>query len=177
MNRRTFLLGATTTVFAAAGAAWWLLPDPAERERRRIRTRLLDLAKALSFTEKDSPFLRMGYAERVTRFFDETVDLDLTVGPYVATESLHRSRMPEGLAGLRLGNRGLVVEFIDIAVELSDATLDPAAVRPTASAHLTSRIYFTGDRDYWVQEFRFELVRAAGDWLVRGVATVKTMER
>lgn len=177
MNRRSFILGGLATALVAGGAAWWLRPDPREREIRRVRARLLDLAKALSFTEKDPPFARLSYAERVTGFFDESVDLDLTVGPYVASESLHRSRLPEGLAGLRLNTRGLDVEFIDIMVDPSDDALDPAAVRPTASAHLTSRIYFTGDRDYWVQEFRFQLVRVAGAWLVRGVTTVKTMER
>ncbi len=174
MKRRTFILLAAVGV--AAGLALRLRADPRARQVRLIQTRLRELSVALSFTDKDPPFARLSYAERVTRFFDDPVDLDLAIGPYVAAESVHRTRLPEGLAGLRLNNRGLDVQFIDITVDLPDEALDPATAAPRASAHLTSKIFFAGERDYWVQEFRLALVRRQGVWLVRSVATVRTME-
>lgn len=177
MNRRNFITLLAAAATTGTGLAWWLRSDPRDREIRRIRTRLHNLATDLSFTEKDPPFARLGYADRITRYFHDRVDLDLAIGQYAASESLPRSRLPEGLVGLRLNNRGLSVEFIDIAVDLPDDALDPAAELPHASAHLTSKIYFTGERDYWVQEFRINLVRHQGTWLVRGVSTVRTMER
>lgn len=176
MKRRALIL-ALVVLAAGSTLAWRQLADPHAREVRRIQARVAALANALSFSEKDPPFVRLGYAGKVTQFFDDPISLDVSLGQYVAHETLHRSRLPEGLAGMRLNYRGLEVEFIDIVVDLPPAALAPDNPRPNATVHLTSKIQFVGDRDYWVQEFRLDLQRVEGQWLVRGVTTLKTMER
>lgn len=163
------LLGAVTLLLLGSGLGLWYFDDPHQRTRRLIRKRLLQLAEATSFKENDPPFARLAYAPRVTDFFGEAVELDITLGPRSAQETISRPNLRDGLTALRHTNRGLNVEFMDIVVNLASP--------PThATAHLTSKIYFLGDPDYFVQEFRVDLEKPADDWLIRGVATVKTME-
>ena len=101
--------------------------------------------------------------------FTDTVDLDITLGARSAHETISRSQLRDGANSLRATNRGLSVEFIDIVVDVTPPT-------PSASVHLTSKIYFLGDPDYFVQEFRIALEKPANEWLIRRIATVRTME-
>lgn len=167
-SRRILLV---TAGLALAGAVAWLILeyDPRAREIRHIQQRLGALATAVSFRENDPPFVRLGYGGRLTDYFAESVEIDIALGSRGMHETINREQLKEGATGLRAANRGLSVEFIDIAVT-------PGPTSTNASAHLTSKIYFIGDPDYFVQEFRIDLRKGSGDWQVRRIATVRTME-
>lgn len=161
-------------LLAAMALGGWVafqqLGNPHAREVRRIRQRLEGLAAAVSFTDKDPIFVKLGYPDRLVSYFADPTHLDLSVGRRHEQATRTRGELRDGLASLRAAATGLSVEFLDIAVELD-------AARQGAVAHLTSKIYFTGDADYWVQEFRLDLEKPQDHWLVRRITTIRTMEQ
>lgn len=183
MNRRRrptlFLLVAGVVLLVAAGLALRLArpTDPRAREIERIRTRLLDLAATARFTEKDGLVSKLSYANRLAAFFSDPLELDIQVGPRSRVGSMTREQLREGLAGIRAANRGLDLEFIDLVVDLPSNPSAPDSVGHRAQVHLTSKIFFKGEPDYWIQEFRLQLARSNSTWFVQHFQTVETMEK
>lgn len=169
MKRRLLIW---TGIVAVLAAGWGVraLGDPRTRELRRVEKRVLALAEAVSFTEKDSPFSRLGYPDKVIGYFGPTTELEITLGSREAHATLTNAELKERAGAMRVTARGLSVQFLDVAVTLNDAM-------DQATAHLTSKIYFTGEPDYWVQEFRLQLGKEAEHgWRVSRIETVRTME-
>ncbi len=165
-------------LLGAGGLAWYLrAPDPHTREVRRVRQRLLDLAGSLSFSEADGRFTRLAYPERLAGFFADPVDLEITLGTRSRSGEMSRAQIRDGTAATRASNRGLDIRFLDIVVDLPRDPSDPAKPANQATAHLTSTIFFKGDPDYWIQEFRLQLVQTNASWLVRRIETVETMKK
>lgn len=167
--RRRILVLVLVIAAALVGFLLWSR-DPRAREIRRIQTRLEEFARSLSFTDKDPPFVRLGYAGRAVGFFADPVQFDMTLGSRVLQGPVPVERLREGAAGLRATSAGLSIRFSDIAVDLDQTSTN-------ASAHLTARIFFAGDNDYLVQEFRMRLEKSNADWRVREVRTVRTMDQ
>ncbi|MBX3744955.1 MAG: hypothetical protein KF833_06560 [Verrucomicrobiae bacterium] len=170
MNRRllTFLVAALVGV----GTALYLRAqnDPRTREIRRIQKHLLQLATDVSFTERDTPFQRLGYPGRLPDYFTDPAHFQIAIGRYLADQPLSHAELRDATTAIRAQFRGLSVQFLDIVVELADPP-------DQATAHLTSKIYFTGDADYWIQEFRLTLARAEASWRIQHLATLRTMDR
>lgn len=156
-------------LLAVAAALVWgvlrLFPGPEERVRRRIQA----LAGAASFAGDESTVRQLGYVSGLEGFFAPDVEVRVQVGQRGGGQIVGRAELREAAAAVRLRLRGLAVEFFDIVVTI-------APDRATARAHLTSKIQIAGDNDYYVQEFRLELVRGEQNWLVRRVETVQTIE-
>ena len=169
MSRRRRVALGLIALLAAVVIAFFLNPDPRLRASRLVRSRLLGLASALSFKENDPSLVRLTYPARLAAFFAERTEADITLGARSAHQSVTRSEIESAAAGLRASNRGLSVQFFDIVVT-------PDLERGRAEAHLTARVFFLGDQDYLVQEFRLGLVKAEGTWRVHRMATVPTME-
>ena len=124
--------------------------------------------------------------QRAAHFFDErnalayrnfkmccaadAVEFDMVLGSRALQGSVPADRLREGASGLRATSAGLSVRFSDIAVDLDETSTH-------AVAHLTARIFFAGDNDFLVQEFRMRLEKSAEGWRVREVRTVRTMEQ
>lgn len=154
----------------AALVGWRLTQDPRSREIRRIQQRVNNLAGALSFSEKNGLLNKVAYAERVSEYFSDPTVLRIALGRWAVNEPVPRSQVYETAAGLRGSAKGLDVQFLDIAVDLKDSGSN-------ATAHLTSKIYFHGDSDYWVQEFKLSLTQSNRVWRLQEVQTLKTMEQ
>lgn len=167
---RRWILPLAALALVAGALGFRVFSDPEAREVRRVRARLMALASAASFKETDPPLLRLAYAGRLTDYFLDPTQLEVTLGARSAHESMTTAQLRDGATALRAASRGLSVEFIDIAVKLLDAT------RTRAEAHLTTKIYFLGDPDYFVQEFKILLEKPESEWRVRRVSTVRTME-
>ena len=168
MRRLLVTLGLVIVV--AIGFAFRAWSDPKSREVRRIEKRLLGLASGLSFTEKGSPFQRLAYGDRVADFFADTTELDIAVGSREIQVTLSRGELRDRALATRATAKGLSVQFMDVVVTLNERMDE-------ATAHLTSKIYFTGEPDYWVQEFRLQLGKVHPEgWRIRKITTIKTME-
>lgn len=164
---RRWLVRAAGLVLLAA-ALWGifrLFPGPEERIRRRLQA----LAGAVSFAGDESAVRRLGYVSGLEGFFSPDVEVRVQIGRRGGGRIVSRAELREAATAVRLQLRGLAVEFFDIVVTI-------APDRTTARAHLTSKIQIAGDNDYYVQEFRLDLVRGEQNWLVRRVETVETIE-
>jgi len=167
---RRFLLTLGLAIVVAVGFAVRAWSDPKSREVRRIEKRLLGLASGISFTEQGSPFQRLAYGDRVADHFAESTELDITVGSREIQVTLSRGELRDRALATRATAKGLSVQFMDVVVSLNEAMNE-------ATAHLTSKIFFKGEPDYWVQEFRFELAKVHPEgWKIRKIITIKTME-
>jgi hypothetical protein len=167
VNRRTWIaigLGA----LLGGGLIVSRFTDPRARESRRVQDQLQTLARTVSFSEQDAPLRKLSYAERVVRFFGDATALDLSLGTFHKQGALARGDLREVLAGIRAGNRGLDVQFLDIVPELDESMR-------SATAHLTAKIY---DRqavlDSGASESMAEIRRRlVGGWRT----TLRTMEQ
>lgn len=177
LPRRSLIVAALAILVLIAFATHRYLNalDPHAREVQAIQGRMLELAETLCFADSESALGRLGYPERLVGYFADPVELDITIGARHRSGSMSRGHLREGLAGMRASNRGLKVKFLDVVVDLPPASPDAPEPARTAKVHLTSTIYFAGDPDYWVQEFRAQMVKTNSTWLVRRVETVETM--
>lgn len=168
MKRR--ILAIAVLALVAGGVYWWLQNDPHQREVRRIQKRLQDLASDASFPENAPALSKFAYPSTLTGYFTDPAQLDITFGDRAISRSYTRSQLEEDAAALRLAVRALNIQFLDIAVDLDEDF-------ESALAHLTAKIYFANDPEYAVQEFRLTMAKPGGDWLVKRVETVKTIEQ
>jgi hypothetical protein len=164
-RRLILLLGFCAVVIAAF---LWFLGDPQKRETRRVRKRLTSLAEDASFGPRDHPFTKLAYPGKVAGYFAETVYLEI---PNITLrEDVTRSHLESVLGGFRAQVRGLDVQFIDIMVEFRGSLTN-------AVAHLTSKIYVTGDQGYGIQEFQIGLQKLHAQWEIHRITTVRTMDK
>ncbi|MFN0068710.1 MAG: nuclear transport factor 2 family protein [Limisphaerales bacterium] len=165
MRRRLLRAAAVVLLVAAVWGVLRLFPGPEERVRRR----LLAFAEAVSFAGEESTVRQLAYVGGLEGFFTPDVEVRVQVGRRGGGRIAGRAELREAAGAARLRLRGLKVEFFDIVVSA-------APDRSTAQAHLTSKIQIAGDNDYFVQEFRLDLVRGEQNWQVRRLETVETME-
>jgi hypothetical protein len=158
--RRRIVILALAVLTLAAGIFLWSFGDSRTRETRRIQRRLESLAQDASFSERDHAFRRLAYSGQLAGYFAETVVFDTPEGQWPQDKTMKRSELEAFAAAVRT-RRGLDMKFLDIAVHLEEPPTN-------AIAHLTSKIYFTGDQDYWVQEFRLGL-RVSAPWNNKGL--------
>lgn len=170
--RRTLTL--LLLLLVAGGLLAWNFQNPETREIRRIRQRLLSLAETASFQSQDHLLLRAAYPTRLAAYFADPTEFDIDMGDNHLSRSMSLSTLQENATLLRnetRSSRGLTIEFLDI-----DVRLDPQ--RNSATAHLTSKIRFVADVDYWVQELRLDLQRSTNHaWIVHRLQTVRTMQQ
>lgn len=170
--RRTLAL--LLLLLVAGGLLAWNLQNPEAREIRRIRQRLLNLAETASFQSQDNLLLRAAYPTRLAAYFADPTEFDIDLGDNHISRSMTLSTLQENATILRnepRSGRGLTIEFLDL-----DVRLHPD--RTSATTHLTSKIRFVADVDYWVQELRLDLRRSTNHaWVVHRVQTVRTMQQ
>jgi hypothetical protein len=169
VKRRLSLLLLALIALGTAAFLWFRI-DPRAREIRHIQERLQALAKDVSFQGQESLLQRLSYAQGVVKYFADPAEFDVVVNNQELLGIRTRAQLEEMAAAARAAVSGLKVEFLDIHVELETPPTD-------ATAHLTARIQAAGDQDYTVQELRLRLVKDAGDWLVRRVEPLRTMEK
>lgn len=168
MQKSFRLIAALTVIGMGIWGARMLFPSP----EQAIRSRLLNLARTLSFERKDGILSRGLKAQNFLECFTLDVVVSLDSRAYGARTLTGRDELQQALL-VALNHEaagGLKVEFLDINV-----TLGPD--KQTAVADLTAKATVTGERDFLVQEFNFMLKKADGQWLIYRVETVKTLSR
>ncbi len=143
-------------------AGWtWLGVSP----EKAVRKRLANLAKAASFNSREAPLARIANAQKLSMFC--TPDVQVTVdAPRNSQRTISgRPELMELAAGVRSSLDGLRLEFLDVQV---------AAGSDKATVNLTARARVPGDREDYIQELKFTLVKVDGEWLISRIETVKT---
>lgn len=168
MTRRVLII-LVGALLVGGLAIWWVRRDPYAREVHRIQKRLAALAEAASFSPDEGLLNKVRYASRLSSFLSTNTHFSIAVGGETLEATLSRTEFEE-VASRRMVAKGLNVEFLDVVAKPSEDLQE-------ATAHLTARIRLSGDKEYIVQEFRIELRREEGEWLVAGLETVRTLEQ
>jgi hypothetical protein len=132
-----------------------------------IRKRLVELAKAASFSPKEGLIAKAWNASTLGDFF--TADVEVTVNvPGTQHTISGRDELLQAAVGARSAVSSLTIEFPDIKVTV-------APDRTSAVVNLTAKGKVPGERDFYLQELRMRLIKVKRDWLIKQVETVKTL--
>lgn len=155
-------------VIAIIGLAVWgwtaMHPSP----EKVIRSRLNDLAKALSFKPGSGALAQAYNAEKVSDFFTPDVDLEINLTGFEPVSIHGRDEVMQIAMAARKRLTSLKVEFPDMNV-----TIGPDG--QSAKVNLTGKGTIPGERDISAQEFNFNLKKVDGKWLIYHVETVRTL--
>src|SRR5262245_53328046 len=153
---------------AAIGAGVWIwltfFPGP----EKVIRSRLLDLAKTLSFQKGEGNISKIAHMQRFSDFFTPDVVVSADIRGYAPITIDGRDELVQRLQAARQFGPGVQVELLDINVTLSPD-------KQSAVANLTGKATISGERDFSVHEFNFMLKKVDGKWLIYRIETVKTL--
>jgi hypothetical protein len=161
---------AVQIVLAASviGLAIWgwsaLHPSPA----KAVRSRLNNLAKALSFKSSSGTLAKAYNSEKASEFFTQDVEVDVNLNGFEPISLHGRDEIMQILMAARSRLTSLEVEFPDMNI-----TIDSGG--ETAKVNLTGKAAVTGERDISAQEFNFHLKKVDGKWMIFHVETVKTL--
>jgi hypothetical protein len=152
------------TLIALGMWAWGVFfPSP----EKVIRKRLGELAKAASFSSKESLIAKAWNASVLGEYF--TPDVQVTVDVPGSQHTLSgRDELLQAAVGARSAVGSLSIEFPDIKVTV-------APDKNSAVVYLTARGKVSGQRDFYLQELRLRLTKIKRDWLIDQIETVKTL--
>jgi len=148
-------------------AVWgWMALHPSPE--KVIRSRLNDLAKALSFNSGSGTLAKAYNAQKASEFFTTDVEVEINLTG-IDPISLHgRDEVLQVAMAARSRLTSMKIEFPDMNV-----TLAPDG--QTAKVNLTGKGTIPGERDISAQEFNFNLKKVNGKWLIYHVETVRTL--
>jgi hypothetical protein len=157
--------GVLAVVLVALGLWCWRVFFPSPEEM--IRKRLGELAKAASFSSKESLLAKAWNASALGEFF--TLDVQVTIDvPGTQHTISGRDELLQAAVGARSEGGSLSIEFPDIKV----------AVAPdgnSALVNLTAKGKVSRQNEIYLQELRVHMTRIKRDWLINQVETVKTL--
>ncbi len=155
-------------VLAGVGCWIWVTFFPSPEVA--IRKDLNALAKAASFPANEAPLAKLANAQSVGGYFATNVEVIVDVPGHSRQNISGRDELVQAALAAHANLNGLSVTFHDIVV-----TVAPDG--QSAVANLTAEVKAPGEKDFNLQELKFELRKVGGDWLIIKVETVKTLSR
>ena len=148
----------------AAGVWLWtiLFPGP----ETIVRKRLAQVAAEASFNSGENPLIIAARAEHLASRFNTNVEVNLNTPGFERLEFSGRAEITQAAAGARLHLSGLKVEFPDMSVTVG---LD----KQSAVADVAVKVLAAGEKDFIVQEVKFNFQKIGGDWLITRVESVR----
>ncbi|HTB82410.1 MAG TPA: hypothetical protein VK742_02035 [Candidatus Sulfotelmatobacter sp.] len=159
---RLFLLAAVVAL------GWWLwtvfFPSP----ERVVLKRMQSLAELLTFKSDISNLGRESRASEFTGYF--SVDTEIVVDvPELGAHTL------SGRDEVREAGNGGFASAPSLSVSFLDATVKIGPDKQTADVSCTLKASAGNDKDYGVQELRFQWKKIEGTWQITRAETVKTL--
>ncbi|MEI8044287.1 MAG: hypothetical protein WCL11_22950 [Verrucomicrobiota bacterium] len=150
------------------GLGFWgwrvFFPGPEEV----IRKRLHKLARAASFTGNEGNFVKLANIQSLAAFCTPDVEITVDVPGYSRQTISGQAELTQAAGGARFSSSRFNVEFFDIIVRV-------APDQGAAVADLTARVNLLREKDFHVQELKFQLKKVEGKWLIFRAETTKTL--
>jgi len=148
----------------AAGVWIWaaLFPSP----EKIIHKRLAQVAAEASFNSGENPLVIAARSEHLASRFSTNAEINLNAPGFERLEFSGRAEITQAAAGARLHLSGLKVEFPDASV-----TVGPD--KQSAVADVAVKVQAAGEKDFVVQEVKFNFQKIGGDWLITRVESVR----
>ena len=86
------------------------------------------------------------------------------------------ARTLSGRDEIRESAMGGFANVPSLKVQFLDATAKVGADKQTAEVNCTARVSLGDNKDFGIQELRFQLKKMDGDWLITRAETVKTLQ-
>ena len=150
----------------AAGVGLWttFFPSP----EKIVHKRLAQVAAEASFHSGENPLVIAARAEHLASRFSTNVEVNLNAPGFERLEFSGRDEITQAAAGARVHLSALKVEFPDVSV-----TVGPD--KQSAVADVAVKVQAAGEKDFIVQEVKFNFQKIGGDWLITRVETVRTL--
>lgn len=154
---------------ALAGLGFWLwtvlFPSPQKLVLRRISK----LAATVTVTQGDGTFTRASKVSNLIGYFATDAEISWDGAGTGAHTLSGRDEIREAAAG------GMA-HLTSLKVRFQDATARISPDQQTAEVSCTANVRANDSQDFGVQEFRFQLRKIDGDWLITRAETVKTLQ-
>jgi hypothetical protein len=154
-------------ILGAMGFWLWtvLFPGP----EKIVLKKMAALASTATFSSDASNITRAGKASSVVSMFSTDAQIVFSAsGSELRTISGREEIRELALAGFG-GLPSLDAGFLDASAKVG-------ADKQSAEVSCTAKIQLGGQKDYWVQEMRFQFKKIEGDWLITRAETVKTLQ-
>jgi hypothetical protein len=154
-------------LLAAAGVLLYRHFFPPHEQR--IRQTLKQAAATVSFGADTGNLARLAAINRLTSFFTPDIEILVEMPGSISRRVVGRDEVREVTAGTRAAVRALEVRLRDIAVELDEDRL-------SARAHVVVDVRIDGDPSPWISEFKLTMAHFEGEWLIRKIEPVRTLQ-
>jgi len=150
----------------AMGLWLWsvFFPSP----QKAIRRHLEKTARLASFKANEGAMERLGNIAELAKCFSKDVEVKFETPGGGSLTLAGRDDILRAAGLARTSGSALQVEFLD-------AILTVSPDQQTAAVDLTVRARIPGDRDFFVQEMKFQLKKIGRAWLIIHAETVKTL--
>ncbi len=161
-----FRLGLLAAV-AALGCWLWtvLFPSPEKAVLKKVSA----LAEAATFSADASNILRASKASSVVSLFASDAEIVLDIAGVV-------TRTLSGREEIREVTLGGFVNLPSLKAEFLDATAKISADKKSAEVSCTAKLQAGSQKDFGVQELRFNFKLIENNWLITRLVTVKTLQ-
>jgi len=148
----------------AAGVWLWTFLFPSLDEI--VHKRLAQVAAETSFNSGENPLVIAARAEHLASRFSTNVEVNLNAPGFERLEFSGRAEITQAAAGARMHLSGLKVEFPDVSVSVGPD-------KQSAVADVAVKVQAAGEKDFIVQEVKFNFQKIGGDWLITRVESVR----
>jgi len=154
-------------VAALAALGLWIWSVMYPNPEKVIRKRLVELAKAVSYSSNQGLMSQAWNASSLNEYFTPDVEVTLDV-PGTQHTFNGRDELMQAVVAARRVAKSLAVRFPDIKVTLS-------ADKASAEVYVTAEARVSGEKEFLLQELRMRLIKVKRDWLIKQVETAKTL--
>jgi len=152
-----------------AGLGFWLwtvfFPSP----EKIVLKKIADLAVTATISAADGNITRAAKASNVVGDFSTDAEIVFDISGVGARTLSGRDEIRESAMGGFANVPSMKVRFLD-------ATAKVGADKQTAEVNCTARVNVGDNRDFGIQELRFQFKKIDGDWLITRAETVKTLQ-
>ena len=146
--------------------AWTIwFPNP----KVEIRHRLERLAQLASFGSDEGALSKLAGAQKLARFFSETVQIKVAVPGVEEYDFDNRDELIQAVVAARSAVKSLKARFSDMNIEVTPG-------KGEAIVDLTLNADIGDDKDSVWEGLKFSLKKIHGDWLVTRIDTVNLLK-
>ncbi|HEX4349004.1 MAG TPA: nuclear transport factor 2 family protein [Verrucomicrobiae bacterium] len=152
-----------------AGLGFWLWTVLFPSPEKVVLKKISSLAATATISANDGNITRAAKASNVVGDFASDAEIVFDIAGMGARTLTGRDEIRESAMGGFANVPSLKVQFLD-------ATAKVGADKQTAEVNCTARVSLGDNKDFGIQELRFQLKKIDGDWLITRAETVKTLQ-
>lgn len=156
-------------VLVLVGAGVWLYREMFPPAEERIRRVLREAAGTASFGSDSGNLARLAAIHRLGGYFTPDAEIVVDMPGAALHRVMGRDEVRQIAAGMRSAVQALEVRMMEM-----DVRMEPGG--GSGRVHVVVSVRVDGAEEVWISEFKLLLVEVEGDWLIRRVDPVKSLQ-